>query len=588
MAGWSRSVAVVGLAALVPVGCEPAEEGTSETGVAEASAPISWGPLPGDGPTTTNTPIGIALEIDQGAGVPLQVRAGQRVYIDQIDIRAAVDAAADEGVDGLAAAGDFASLDWDDVELVDESFVGQPNADGTFTRRRFFRGADWMDTPSFFVIEQIDQNGHPTAFPLLVGTGLEHLRTPLDSFFIRRLRAIQWTNDCLSMDSCEGAASFSEEALVELRSANGSRPNFKMQPTTTALRVRWTLKPSTPYVIPLEQVAAPAYDYGFTMDLEAITPPASDGTYAPGQAGTVQVTLKDGAGNRLHAPGVIPSYADFLAGNVASGIQYYRAVAEPFATYYRRKHREKQLMLAVMGPVQNNKPLYDVVDITESIDFTTGIVTAGTQTDSGIYAAATGIPSFLVLFGGPAFWGFPSTDTWTFTLPPDCEPGTYYAVLKGRRTYLGQDIPESKVIEIQVGSPVPTTPAMTTGPCTSCHQDGGAFSRIPHGLDNRAACTTCHAPLSFELEGPVFVRIHFIYSRSNRYDAPLKKCKNCHESAAGIQRTSKAACLSCHTSYPDDHVAAYGPIVDMYVGGRDESFAQCASSCHATHPGSGL
>lgn len=587
MARFRGSIAV-GLAALVSAGCEPDEAGSAGTGVAEASAAISWGGFPTDGPTTTNTPIGIALEIDQGAGVPLKVRAGQRVYIDQIDVRAAIDTSSDEGVDGLADAGDFASLDWDDVELEDESFVGQASSDGTFTRRRFFRGADWMDKPSFFLIEQVDQNGHITTFPLLVGTGLEQLRTPLDSFFIRRLRAIQWTNDCQSMDSCDGATSFTEEALVELRSANGSSPSFKLQPSTTALRVRWTLKPNAPYTIPVEQVAAPAYDYGFTMDLAAITPPAPDGTYAPGQAVTFQFTLKDGAGNRLHDPGVMPSYADFLAGNIDSGIQYYRALAEPYATYYRRKHREKQLILAVMGPVQNNRPLYDVVDINQSIDFATGVVTAGTQSDDGIYAAATGIPSFLVLFGGPAFWGLPSTDTWTFTLPPDCAPGTYYAVLKGRRSYLGQDIPESKVLEIQVGSPVHTEPAMTTGPCTSCHQEGGAFNRILHGLDNRAACTSCHAPLSFELEGPVFVRTHFIHSRSNRYDAPLKKCQNCHTSAAGIQRTSKAACLSCHTSYPASHEEAYGPIVDMYVGGREESFQQCATTCHTTHPGSGL
>jgi len=555
-----------------------------------ASDALSWGSFPADGPTTTNTPIGLALEIDQGAGVPLRVRAGQRVYIDQIDMRASIDVGSDEGVDGLADEGDFAPLDWDDVELADESFVGQPNADGTWTRRRFYRGADWMDQPSFFVIEQINQNGHLTTYPLVVGTGLEHLRTPFDSFFARRLRAIQWTHDCVTRDSCEGAAAFSEEALVELRYANGPNPNFVMQPSTTALRVRWTLKPTDPYIIPVEQVSAPAFDYGFDVDLVALTPPAPDGTYAPGQSVTFQFTLRDGAGNRLHDPGVMPSYADFISGNIESGIQYYRAIQEPYATYYRRKHREKQMLLSVMGPVQNNKPIHDVLDIIENIDFATGIVTAATQSDDGIYPAATRIPSFLVLFRGPDFWGSPSTDTWTFTLPPDSAPGTYYAVLKGRRTYLGQDIPESEVLEIQVGTPTPTSPALTTGKCNSCHEpgSGGDLDRALHGLDNRAACTSCHAPLSFELEGPVYVRTHFIHSRSNRFDANLKKCKNCHNDKPSIQRTSKSACMSCHTSYPDDHVAAYGPVVDMYVGGREESFDQCSTACHTNHPGSGF
>ena len=46
---------------------------------------------------------------------------------------------------------------------------------------------------------------------------LEHLRTNNDSFFTRRLRAIQWTNNCASATDCSTATSFMEEALVELR-----------------------------------------------------------------------------------------------------------------------------------------------------------------------------------------------------------------------------------------------------------------------------------------------------------------------------------------------------------------------------------
>ncbi|NUO49602.1 MAG: cytochrome C [Polyangiaceae bacterium] len=552
------------------------------------SAELAWGAFPSDGPTTTSTPIGLALEMDQGAGVPLKLRSGQRFYINQIDMRASIDASVDEGVDGLDDEGDFKSLDWDHTTFEEESFVGQPNQDGSWSRRRFYRGADWMDAPSFFIVEQINAQGHLTTYPIIVGTGLEHLRTPLDSFFARRLRAIQWTNDCESPTSCEGATSFTEEALVELRYANGTNPNFVLQSGTTALRVRWTLKPTSPYVIPVEQVADPEFDYGFDMDLVTVTPPGPDGFYAPGESVTFQFTLMDGSGTPLHPPGVMPSYNDVISGADESGIQYYRAFSEPFATYYRRKHREKQLMLAVMGPIQNNRPIRSVVDIFQSIDFSTGIVTAGTQTADGIFGAVTGIPSFLVTLGGPAFWDLPSTDTWTFTIPPDSAPGTYYAVLKGRRTYLGQDIPKSTVLEFQVGSATPTAPHMTTGKCNNCHQGGGSFDRSLHGLDERSACTTCHAPLNFELEGPVYVRSHFIHSRSNRYDEPLHKCKNCHLDKPSIQRTSKSACLSCHTSYPADHVAAYGPVTNMYVGGGDESFQQCSTACHTNHPGSGF
>jgi hypothetical protein len=576
-----------GLSVLVATASCDRAEGPREATRTETEA-LSWGAFPPDGPTSTNTPIGLALEIDQGTGVPLKVRSGQRFYINQIDMRASVDRTEDEDVDGLDEEGDFASLDWDDIELEEESFVGQANADGTWTRRRFYRGADWMDVPSGFVIEQVDAQGHITTYPIIVGTGLEHTRTPFDSFFTRRLRAIQWTYDCAAPGDCDGASAFSEEALVELRYANGPNPNFVIQPETTALRVHWTLKPTQPYLIPVEQIDDPAWDYGFQMDLVALTPPGADGAYQPGESVTFQFTLKDGSGTPLHDPGVLPSYNDFLSGNAESGIQYWRGFAEPYATYYRRKHREKQLVLAVMGPVQNNKPIYSVVDFAQNIDFNSGIVTVGTQTTEGIFAAATGIPNYLVLLGGPAFWDLPSTDTSTFTIPPDSAPGTYYVVLKGRRTYLGQDIPKSTVLEIQVGSASPTEPHLKTGKCNNCHVKGGELDRVLHGLDNRAACTTCHAPLSFELEGPVYVRSHFIHSRSNRFDAPLHKCKNCHLDKPSIQRTSKSACLSCHTDYPESHVAQYGPITDMYIGGGAESFQQCSTTCHTNHPGSGL
>jgi hypothetical protein len=117
------------------------------------------------------------------------------------------------------------------------------------------------------------------------------------------------------------------------------------------------------------------------------------------------------------------------------------------------------------------------------------------------------------------------------------------------------------------------------------------MTRISHGikLSDRDTCTTCHGPLGFEPEGPVYVRSHFIHSRTNRLSAPLVECKSCHLTKQSVQRTSKSACMSCHKSYPASHVAQFGPIVDMYVGGTiDDSFQQCTASCHTTHPSSGL
>ncbi len=74
------------------------------------SAALSGGTFPTPGPTTTSTPIGIALDLESGQGQPLSVRAGQLVYINQVDMRAAITASVDEGVAGLATQGDFADL----------------------------------------------------------------------------------------------------------------------------------------------------------------------------------------------------------------------------------------------------------------------------------------------------------------------------------------------------------------------------------------------------------------------------------------------------------------------------------------------
>ena len=140
-----------------------------------------------------------------------------------------------------------------------------------------------------------------------------------------------------------------------------------------------------------------------------------------------------------------------------------------------------------------------------------------------------------------------------------------------------------------MGTHTPTVAEMTTGPCTSCHSDGGDLGLVLHANDDRAACAGCHVPLGFELEGPVYVRTHFIHSRSDRYDAPTQQCATCHVDEASIQRTSLSACLSCHTEYPADHVAAYGPIESIYTGTLDAgAFEQCTGACHTEHPGAGF
>ncbi len=208
------------------------------------------------GATTTSTPIGLAVRIEQGVAQPLSVRAGQTFYVNQIDMRVLLDASVDEGISGLKTGGDFATLNWQGVELVDQSAEDAPNPDGTYTGRGFYRHARWMDRRSTFTFVQVDAKGAPTAPGITVDAGTDNQWRSSDAFFVRRLRAIQWTLDCASRTDCTGAQSFQEEALVELRDSLHPEATFQIRPATAALQVVWSQNPGKTYTIPLQQIAS--------------------------------------------------------------------------------------------------------------------------------------------------------------------------------------------------------------------------------------------------------------------------------------------------------------------------------------------
>ncbi|MBL9109882.1 MAG: cytochrome C, partial [Myxococcales bacterium] len=161
--------------------------------------------------------VGLALEIENGAGVPLKVKKGQRFYVNQLDMRAFVNTTVDQGVAALDTTGDFASLGWQGNQLVDQEFVLLSNPDGTFTRRRFYRGAKWMEQDNTFIVRQETATGAPLGPPVVLKAGKDDKRRDSDDFFARRYGAIQWTYDCPTATNCSGAHTFQEEALVELR-----------------------------------------------------------------------------------------------------------------------------------------------------------------------------------------------------------------------------------------------------------------------------------------------------------------------------------------------------------------------------------
>ena len=595
------SAGFIGIAALLAACSSESTETPTSTqaeGLTQTVNPLRENPAsssfdPSSGPTTTKTAIGLAFEIENGVGKPIQVRAEQTFFINQIDIRTFLEATVDEGVSGLARTGDFARLPWRGVQQVDQSPLDSQNPDGTFTQRRFFRDATWMEAESLFAVEQVDAHGRPLGLPLVLSTGKGDKSGPHDNFWVRRFRGIQWVYDCATTTACPGAKSFQEEALVELRNSMHPDQTFKIHPRTTALKVVWSLNPTRPYTIPLTQVASPQWDYGFKIDVDALTAPRSDGSYAPGTDIKFQITLRDGAGNRLHDPGSLPKYPEAAPEPTPSGITYYRAFYDASTTYYRRKHRERNFISTFEGPAQLMQQSRSLI-ATE--DFLVGgdVQSIANPANDGYYAFMRIFPTATTTFGGGfdpthAAWANDVPDTWTYHVPDDAPAGTYLVTTKARRVYLGQDIPYTSVINVQIGNPTPTVTEVPVGGCNNCHNGPSSLSIVNHGNARLNSCTGCHVPLGFELEGPIYTRTHFLHSRSRRYDAPLAECKTCHLAETSIQRTSKSACLSCHKSYPASHVKKFGPIDNMYVGDHFEtSFPQCTSQCHTTHPDSGF
>ncbi|MGH7297964.1 MAG: cytochrome C, partial [Polyangiaceae bacterium] len=526
----ARNVSLVGsLAAVVVVAACSGSGGTPSRPepVASTTQPESSGAT---SPRSRATPVGLAVEVENGVGAPLSVRAGQTFYLNQIDMRVFENTAVDEGVDALQHSGPWASLDWRGLGEVDEAPILLANGDGTFQRRRFYRFARWMDVDSTFTLEQVDAGGHVIAPPVVVSGGREFDPSDRDDYWDRRYRALQWTYDCKTQSDCTGATSFQEEALVELRYAQHPDETFVIQPSTTALRLRWSLAANEPYTIPLTQVASPQYDYGCSIDITPLTAPNHDGTYSPGTDITFQATLRDGSGNRLHPPGSMPSYDDVIFGSDPAGSQYYRAFFDPTMTYYRRKHRERNMMVEFLGPAQDAQAIRHLAPLDEFLT-PPDVQNIADQADDGVYAQFKLFPTASDLFGGAfdpahAAWNNPVSDTWTNHVPSDAVPGTYFVTMKGRRVYLGQDIPFTRTIEVQVGTTRRTQPTLHVGGCNDCHTGQSSLSNILHGNSNLGTCAACHAPLGFEYEGPIYVRLHFIHSRTTRFDGSVEQCSS--------------------------------------------------------------
>ena len=355
--------------------------------------------------------IGLALDLKNGTSAPLRLHAGRTFYLDLIDMSTTISASVDEGVTGLKHTGDFATASWMGTQFEEEETAQIPDALGHFTRSRFYRGAAWMKTSSVIEIQQLDANGHSLGAPLVAHVGKDDQRKPNDHFFVRRLRAIQRTLGCVAPKDCTGANQFEEEAVVELRNALDQDSTFTLDSKTKSLRMHWSANPQQSYVIPVEQVTAPLYEYGFQIDVATLTPPGPQGYFLPGQELTFRVTLRDGAGNRLHPQGSLPSYNDVIFGPNEAGFQYFQGFFDPAWVFWRRKHRERTFIAHFMGPAQNVQAIRTVIPLDQIVS--EDVQSVGTIERDGLFDVWKVFPATDDVFGGAfdpthAGWAVPT------------------------------------------------------------------------------------------------------------------------------------------------------------------------------------
>jgi hypothetical protein len=481
---------------------------------------------------------GLSLLFSNGAA-PAKLLVGNTPrFIQEIDLVESVASATDEGIQPLFTSSRTAALDWEGVEQVEEIWV--PALDATFTRERYFRGARWMEQPSVFRIRALNQNGTPLGAPWVVRAGRDDRRRPGDDAFVRRFVARQSAFGCASIGDCSGATGFNAEVLVQVRDALHPVAGQQVVPAAARqLRASWNRLPAQEYVVQIEREPAPAadFDYGFQVAIEAASTPANGSFYLPGESASFRMVFRDGQGNRLSPPGELPTYADYVNGDVESGLRYLDQTLQT-RLYYALKHRESNLLFVVSGPTNRLKTPVTVVD--PGLFFLPQVPFATRGVD-GFTALAQTVPPVAIVFGGlgdPSIWQAPVSDVVTFTIPDDAEAGTYIAAVKARRDYAGEALNRGATLDFQVGQAQPTQFTAQTQ-CSGCHSasERSGFDTILHGVDDQRACFGCHSSLGIEVDNALDIRVHTIHDRSDRFDADIHDCALCHLSPpSGPQR----------------------------------------------------
>lgn len=486
-------------------------------------------------------PAGLDLTFSDEANDPVAVIAGGTYYIDSLTVMTEVHGDDSGVLQLLQTSSKFANLDWSQLDLDRVDWI--PEFDGTYQLQQYYRQAGWMGGTHRFTVTLLGGD-EVLGGPFTLETTDEWPAPPGDPFATRRFSAMVFAHGAPGEGDTTGAE-FSAQAWLQLRNGVPESGTFSIPVRATHLRINWDHLPWRTLELPVEPVLSSDYAYGFEIRVEP-TPPETGAHYVPGEEVTFQLTFVDGLGNRLHPVGSLPTYGEFMRGEVLSGLQYYAFF--PGIVYYRDKNREGVLLASLTGPSKRVRQTHEAVPTIEFL--TQPVQVAAFPERDGFSSLWAIVPPSPIVFGDPGGWDTPVADHVKFRLPDDALTGQYTFAIKARRVYRGEESLATAVVKIPVGPPSldgDSGPKLV-GNCESCHTETFALSRMLHHVEDVTTCTGCHLPLEFEQNNLLPYRMHRIHSLSDRYQENPRDCTVCHldPTPAVVDSARWLVCTGCH------------------------------------------
>lgn len=485
----------------------------------------------------------------------------------------------------------FKSLDWGGVGETYEDWQYFTGVRGATQRRWnrlvYFDNANWRRVQGdSFKVEILDSEG------TVRGTPVEYLRSEFlaenpqsgHTAFTWRMEGVnqpRFPNDTEVNPLSEipgwapQAPKFRTIARMDLFGSTNPFKTFDVPDLRGdgALRITWSQMPDEPFFFPVtfvakEDVPPTCYDdagnqtvqcgFGLNPDFKLLTP-ANGQYYEPGEVVNLFLDLRDGDGNRLHHPDELPSSSE-MNSSKANGLVY-----ASIPVVNNTLDLDQFPFINIAGPIQNLLPS----NPKDPLPF---------FAQPAPYAPINEGSTFPGGFGEMT----PRWNTrWALQLPKDAKPGTYVAMVKWNRYFMGERVTKTKPVFFQVGTTEKTRYPGRVGNCQMCHRGVLSLDNLRHGLsvDHVEACKSCHFYES-QSGGYLMESVHKIHMRSPKFPMPKNDCTLCHLQRESATRPSIFACTSCHPSaHGDQYFAAR-----YTIGTEPSRYGNCAQQCHGDKP----